>query len=97
LESLQGIISRVKRKYFKFRLLFWLSLVFIFLTIGVLVAYTQEKAVTPNITIIDILENTIIAMLGEYPDNLTASQPHCPWTAASVVRVQRRDFRGRRR
>jgi voltage-gated potassium channel len=82
------MISRVKRKYFKFRLLFWLALVFIFLTIGVLVAYTQEKAVTPNITIIDILENTIVAMLGEYPDkphSLIARGLQLVWFVFSVV------------
>jgi voltage-gated potassium channel len=58
------------------------------LTIGVLAAYTQEKAVTPNITIIDILENTIVAMLGEYPDkphSLTARGLQLVWFVCSVV------------
>jgi hypothetical protein len=80
--------GRVKRKFFKCKTICWLLLFCIILAAGIWITYCQEKAVTPDITLIDILENTIVAMLGEYPDkphSFIARALQLLWFIFSVV------------
>ncbi len=82
------MIKKARKKIYKLRIQLVILLILLAVTIGVYVAYTQEKQVTPSITITDVIENTIVAMLGEYPD-----PPHSPvarelqllWFIFSVV------------
>lgn len=66
----------------------WILIVLVILAAGIYFAYQQEKTVSPDITFIDVVENTIIAMLGEYPDkphSLIARGLQLLWFAFSVV------------
>ena len=70
------------------KLFIWLFVIFFILVVGIFFAYQQEKAVSPDITFIDVIENTIIAMLGEYPDkphSFIARALQLMWFAFSVV------------
>jgi len=77
------IFKRTKIKII-FGILFFLILV----VGGVLTAYFQEKSVSPDITLAEVAENTIITMLGEYPDkphSLIARSLQLLWFAFSVL------------
>ena len=70
------------------KLFIWLFVIFFILVVGIFFAYQQEKVVSPDITFIDVIENTIIAMLGEYPDkphSFIARVLQLMWFAFSVV------------
>ena len=80
---MKKIFKRTKTKII-FGILFFLILV----VGGIFVAYVNEKNVSPDVTLAEVTENTVITMLGEYPDkprSLIARSLQLLWFAFSVL------------